>query len=62
MLISLKSIIVVTLAAFDLAAATLEEDKKKQCTFTCPSDASRTEAGCAKKIEYYGGNAVKWES
>ncbi|KAA1101970.1 hypothetical protein PGT21_034320 [Puccinia graminis f. sp. tritici] len=62
MLLSLKSIIVVTLAVFDLAAATSEEDKsKKLCTFTCPTSTSRAEAGCAKATDWKSDNAVKWE-
>ncbi|KAA1098357.1 hypothetical protein PGT21_034062 [Puccinia graminis f. sp. tritici] len=61
MLLSFKSILVVTLAAFDLATATLEEDKKKQCTFTCPTSTARVEAGCAKATEWIADNGVKWE-
>ncbi|KAA1098353.1 hypothetical protein PGT21_033992 [Puccinia graminis f. sp. tritici] len=61
MLLSLKSIIVVTLLAFDLAAATLEEDKKKQCTFTCPTSTIGREAGCARATGWKSDNAVKFE-
>ncbi|KAA1076044.1 hypothetical protein PGT21_032984 [Puccinia graminis f. sp. tritici] len=61
MLLSLKSIIVVTLAAFDLAAATLEEDQKKQCTFTCPSSSGRSEGGCARGTQFDGDDPIKWE-
>jgi hypothetical protein len=61
MLLSLKSIIVVTLAAFDLAAATLEEDQKKQCTFSCLKPG-RSEGGCAKVTQWEGRHPVKWES
>ncbi|KAA1100127.1 hypothetical protein PGT21_030015 [Puccinia graminis f. sp. tritici] len=61
MLISLKSIMVVSLAALNVTAATLEEEQKKRCTFSCATYTGRAEGGCAKVMERSGDEPVKWE-